>query len=90
MKGSFKKAAVAQDDFADATCFNKPDGVFSSKCSASYVVCAKGTTYSFSCPNGLVYSAERASCDYSANVPTCLGDSPTTTGRVLTLPTTKR
>uniref|UniRef100_F1KPH8 Chondroitin proteoglycan 2 n=1 Tax=Ascaris suum TaxID=6253 RepID=F1KPH8_ASCSU len=73
----------------DATCFNKPDGVFSSKCSASYVVCAKGTTYSFSCPNGLVYSAERASCDYSANVPTCLGDSPTTTGRVLTLPTTK-
>uniref|UniRef100_A0A915AGQ7 Chitin-binding type-2 domain-containing protein n=1 Tax=Parascaris univalens TaxID=6257 RepID=A0A915AGQ7_PARUN len=73
----------------DATCFNKPDGVFSSKCSASYVVCAKGTTHSFNCPNGLVYSAERASCDRSENVPTCLEDSTITVAPMFTLPTTE-
>ncbi|KHN74319.1 Chondroitin proteoglycan 2 [Toxocara canis] len=66
----------------DSRCAGRRDGVYSGKCSATYILCSNGVAYSFSCPRGLVYNTQKASCDYSANVPACFGGGSITSGRV--------
>ncbi|CAG9529938.1 unnamed protein product [Cercopithifilaria johnstoni] len=56
----------------DVQCAVRPDGIFSFNCSKNFYICAKGKTYLFTCPDGMVYDSKFRRCENSAEAQGCV------------------
>ncbi|GMS95233.1 hypothetical protein PENTCL1PPCAC_17408 [Pristionchus entomophagus] len=48
-------------------CYNRPDGLYSSGCSRSFVQCVNGLVFDRLCPEGLVFLQESGRCEYPSS-----------------------
>ncbi|KAF8375713.1 hypothetical protein PRIPAC_82142, partial [Pristionchus pacificus] len=62
----------------DIDCFNRPDGLYSSGCSRTYVQCANGMTFNQLCQEGLVFIQASGVCDYASSC-SIVSSSPSST-----------